>query len=73
MISVNHYECFKCDRRLFIWKEKVVRQKIITHAMEYLMYTDIPVIKIAMNNGFASVAAFNKVFKEKMELFDGSL
>ena len=26
------------------------------------MYTDIPVIKIAMNNGFAS--AFNKVFKE---------
>ena len=31
--------------------------------MEYLMYTDIPVIKIAMNNGFASVAAFNKVFK----------
>lgn len=41
--------------------------------MEYLMYTDIPVIKIAMNNGFASVAAFNKVFKEKMELFDGFL
>ena len=41
--------------------------------MEYLMYTDIPVIKIAMNNGFASVAAFNKVFKEKMKLFDGSL
>ena len=32
--------------------------------MEYLMYTDILVIKIAMNNGFASVAAFNKVFKE---------
>ena len=32
--------------------------------MEYLMYTDIPVIKIAMNNGFASVAAFDKVFKE---------
>lgn len=28
------------------------------------MYTDIPVIKIAMNNGFASVAAFNKLFKE---------
>lgn len=32
--------------------------------MEYLMYTDILVIKIAMNNGFASVAAFNKVLKE---------
>lgn len=36
----------------------------LSHAMEDLMYTDIPVIKIAMNNGFASVAAFNKVFKE---------
>ena len=35
--------------------------------MEYLMYTDIPVIKIAMNNGFASVAAFNKVFKETVD------
>lgn len=45
--------------------------------MEYLMYTDIPVIKIAMNNGFASVAAFNKVFKEKwnysMDLYEQNL
>lgn len=39
----------------------------LSHAMEDLMYTDIPVIKIAMNNGFASVAAFNKVFKETYE------
>ena len=41
------------------------------------MYTDIPVIKIAMNNGFASVAAFNKVFKEKwnysMDLYEQNL
>ena len=36
----------------------------LSHAMEDLMYTDAPVIKIAMNNGFASVAAMNKVFKE---------
>ena len=28
------------------------------------MYTDIPVIKIAMNNGFASVAAFNETYQE---------
>lgn len=39
----------------------------LSHAMEDLMYTDIPVIKIAMNNGFASVAAFNKVFKESYD------
>ena len=36
----------------------------LSHVMEDLMYTDTPVIKIAMNNGFASVAALNKVFKE---------
>lgn len=36
----------------------------LSHVMEDLMYTDIPVIKIAMKNGFASVAALNKVFKE---------
>lgn len=36
----------------------------LSHVMEDLMYTDLPVIKIAMNNGFASVAALNKVFKE---------
>lgn len=34
------------------------------HAMEDLLYTDAPIMKIAMDNGFASVAAYNKVFKE---------
>ena len=34
------------------------------------MYTDIPVIKIAMNNGFASVAAFNKLFKETYKMYN---
>ncbi|MDY2939273.1 MAG: helix-turn-helix domain-containing protein [Fusicatenibacter sp.] len=33
------------------------------HAMEDLIYTDASIMKIAMDNGFASVAAFNKVFK----------
>lgn len=36
----------------------------LSHAMEDLMYTDTPVIRIAVDNGFASVAALNKVFKE---------
>lgn len=33
------------------------------YAMEDLIHSNIPVIKIAMDNGFASVAAFNKCFK----------
>ena len=36
----------------------------LSHAMEDLIYTDTPVTRIAMDNGFASVAALNKVFKE---------
>lgn len=36
----------------------------LSHAMEDLIYTDTPVIRIAMDNGFSSVAALNKVFKE---------
>ncbi|MCD7886385.1 MAG: helix-turn-helix domain-containing protein [Clostridiales bacterium] len=36
----------------------------LSHALEDLMYTDAPIIKIAMDNGFASVAALNKIFKE---------
>lgn len=39
----------------------------LSHVLEDLMYTDTPVIKIAMDNGFASVAALNKVFKETYE------
>ncbi len=34
------------------------------YAVEDLVYTTDPVTKIAMENGFASVAAFNKAFKE---------
>lgn len=36
-------------------------------AMEDLMYSDASVMKIAMDNGFANVAAYNKVFKEAYE------
>lgn len=34
-------------------------------SMEELVYTDTAVMKIAMDCGFASAAAYNKVFKEK--------
>lgn len=33
--------------------------------MEDLLYTNESIMKIAMDNGFASVAAYNKTFKEK--------
>lgn len=36
----------------------------LNHAMEALMYSDDSIMKIALENGFASVAAYNKVFKD---------
>ncbi|MGL5435661.1 MAG: GH39 family glycosyl hydrolase [Lachnospiraceae bacterium] len=36
----------------------------LNYAMEELIYTDSSIMKIAMDNGFASVAAYNKAFKE---------
>lgn len=35
----------------------------LSHAMEDMMYSDDSIMKIALENGFANVAAFNKVFK----------
>lgn len=34
------------------------------HAVDELLYTDIPITRIAYDNGFASVTVFNKVFKK---------
>lgn len=39
----------------------------LDRSMEELVYTDAAVMKVAMDCGFASVAAYNKVFKEKYE------
>ena len=36
----------------------------IFHAADDLLYTDEPITRIAYNNGFASAALFNKVFKK---------
>mgnify|MGYP000172693141 CR=1 FL=1 len=36
----------------------------LNHAMEDILFSDASIIKIAMENGFASVAAFNRVFKD---------
>ncbi|MBD5463297.1 MAG: helix-turn-helix domain-containing protein [Lachnospiraceae bacterium] len=35
------------------------------YAVEELLYTDEPITRIAYNNGFASVAIFNKLFQKK--------
>lgn len=34
------------------------------HAVDELIYTDIPITRIAFDNGFASVTIFNKAFKK---------
>lgn len=38
------------------------------HAMEELMYTNVSVMKIAMDNGFANVGAYNKAFKDAYQM-----
>lgn len=37
----------------------------LQHAMEQLIYTDIPITRIVYDTGFASVAIFNKAFKKE--------
>lgn len=41
----------------------LVNQVRLEYAVDELIHSDLPIIKIAMDNGFASVAAFNKCFK----------
>lgn len=40
----------------------------LDHAVVQLLYSDQSLVHIAMENGFASSAAFNKVFKEKYQM-----
>lgn len=47
---------------------ELVNSVRLTHSMTDLLYTDASVMKIAMDNGFASVAAYNKVFKEAYDM-----
>lgn len=57
---VSRYIKQKCNINFMELLNKVR----LTHAMEDLMYTDDSVLKIAMDNGFASVAAYNKAFRD---------
>lgn len=40
----------------------------LEHAIEALIYSDKPVVRIAVDCGFSSSAAFNKAFKEKYNI-----
>lgn len=40
----------------------------LNHAITELIYSDKPVVRIAMDTGFANSAAFNKVFKKKYQM-----
>lgn len=43
---------------------QLVNSVRLEHAMEDLAYTDDSIMKIALENGFASVAAYNKAFRD---------
>ncbi|MDY3918061.1 MAG: helix-turn-helix domain-containing protein [Candidatus Limivivens sp.] len=40
----------------------------LSHAIEDLMYSEDSIMKIALENGFASVAAYNKAFKDAYQM-----
>ncbi|MGN1193345.1 MAG: helix-turn-helix domain-containing protein [Dorea sp.] len=56
---ISKYIKKKCNSSFI----ELVNSVRFSHAMEDLMYTDASIMKIAMDNGFASVAAYNKIFK----------
>ena len=47
---------------------ELLNQVRLAHAMEDLMYTNDSIMKIALDNGFASVSAYNKTFKEAYQV-----
>lgn len=40
----------------------------LNHAVDDLLYLDLPITRVALENGFASVPTFNKVFKQRYKL-----
>lgn len=40
----------------------------LNHAVDDLMYLDLPITRVALENGFANVPTFNKVFKDRYKL-----
>lgn len=63
-IYVSKYIKQKCNIN-FMELLNTVR---LSRAMEDLMYSEDSIMKIALDNGFASVAAYNKAFKKAYEM-----
>ncbi len=40
----------------------------LNHAVDDLMYLDIPITRVALENGFANVPTFNKLFKDRYKM-----
>lgn len=47
---------------------ELVNSVRLKYAMEELIHTDTSILKIAMDNGFASIAAFNRYFKDMQNM-----
>jgi len=54
----------KCD----VSFTELINSVRLAHAMVDLIYSEQSIMKIAMSNGFASVAAYNKAFKEAYQM-----
>ena len=47
---------------------KLLNNIRLEHAVSELIYSNKPILKVAMDNGFANLASFNQVFKESYHL-----
>ncbi|WP_462409543.1 GH39 family glycosyl hydrolase [Neobacillus sp. Marseille-QA0830] len=62
-LSVHYLSKF-IQKHLGMPFSKYVDSIRLDHAVKDIVYTDIPLTQIALDNGFASVKAFNRAFKE---------
>lgn len=62
-LSVHYLSKF-IQKHLGMPFSKYVDSIRLDHAVKDILFTDIPLTQIALDNGFASVKAFNRAFKE---------
>jgi len=62
-LSVHYLSKF-IQKHLGMAFSKYVDSIRLDHAVKDIVFTDIPLTQIALDNGFASVKAFNRAFKE---------
>lgn len=54
--------------KLGIGFSKYLNDVRMKHGLKELLNTDLPIIKIAYNNGFTNIKSFNRLFKEKYNI-----